>query len=78
MSIEISELDQMQQDYKAAVDDWVKAIRAEEALASADHSVAEVDLWEQAAFTEDAFRAKVKAAKKKYEAALRLKFFDFS
>jgi hypothetical protein len=78
MSIEISELDQMQQDYKTAVDDWVKAIRAEEALASADHSVAEVDLWEQAAFTEDALRAKVKAAKKKYEAALRLKFFNFS
>jgi hypothetical protein len=77
MSIEISELDQMQSDYKAAVEDWVKAIRAEEALASAGHSVAEVDLWEQADFSEEAFRAKVKAAKKKYEAALRLKFFNF-
>jgi hypothetical protein len=77
MSIEIPELDQMQQDYKAAVDEWVKTIRAEEALASTDHSVAEVDLWEQADFSEEAFRAKVKAAKKKYEAALRLKFFNF-
>jgi hypothetical protein len=47
MSIEISELDQMQSDYKAAVDEWVNAIRAEETLASADHTVAEVDLWEQ-------------------------------
>jgi hypothetical protein len=78
MSIEISELDQMQSDYKAAVDEWVNAIRAEEALASADHSVADVDLWEQAAFSEEAFRAKVKAAKNKYEAALRLRFFNFS
>jgi hypothetical protein len=77
MSIEISELDQMQQEYKAAVDDWVKAIRVEEALASGDHSIAEVDLWEQADFSEEAFRAKVKTAKKKYEAALRLKFFNF-
>jgi hypothetical protein len=77
MSIEISELDQMQHDYKAAVDEWVNAIRAEEALASGDHTVAEVDLWEQADFSEEAFRAKVKAAKKKYEAALRLKFFNF-
>ena len=57
MAIEISELDQMQQEYKAAVDDWVKAIRVEEALASGDHSIAEVDLWEQADFSEEAFRA---------------------
>jgi hypothetical protein len=78
MSIELSELDQMQHGYKTAVDEWVTAIRAEEALASVDHSVAEVDLWEQAGFSEEAFRAKVKIAKKKYEAALRLKFFDFS
>jgi len=78
MAIEISELDQMQREYKAAVDEWVNAVRAEEALASGDHSVAEVDLWEQASFTEESFRAKVKAAKKKYEAALRLKFFNFS
>jgi hypothetical protein len=78
MSIEITELDQMQLDYKTAVDDWVNAIRTEEALASSDHSVAEVDLWEQAGFSEEAFRNKAKAAKKKYEAALRLKFFNFS
>ena len=77
MAIEISELDQMQQEYKAAVDDWVKAIRVEEALASGDHSIAEVDLWEQADFSEEAFRAKVKTAKKKYEDALREKFFGF-
>jgi hypothetical protein len=44
------ELDQLQANYKAAVDDWVEAIRAEEALASGNHSVAELDQWEAACF----------------------------
>ena len=49
MTIEKAELDQMQSDYKSAVDEWVAAIRHEEALASANHSVAEIDKWEGAA-----------------------------
>jgi hypothetical protein len=44
------ELDQLQADYKAAVDDWMAAIREEEALASGDHDVAELDKWEAAGF----------------------------
>jgi hypothetical protein len=60
-----------------AVEAWIAAIREEEALASGDHSVAEVDRWEEADFREEALRKKVKAAKKEYEDALRLKFFDF-
>ena len=43
-----AELDKLQADYKKAVDDWVTAIRAEEALASVHHSVAELDKWEEA------------------------------
>ena len=35
MSIDIAQLDQMQSSYKAAVDQWIAAIRQEEALASA-------------------------------------------
>jgi sulfur carrier protein ThiS len=77
MPIEISELDQMQSAYKAAVEEWVAAIRQEEALASVNHSIAEVDQWEQAHFKEDEIRDKVKAAKKRYEDALREKFFGF-
>lgn len=73
----MSQLDQLQSAYKAAVEEWIKAIRHEEALASVNHSVAEVDQWEQAHFSEDDLRGKVKAAKKDYEAALRLKFFNF-
>jgi hypothetical protein len=77
MKVEDSELDQKQNAYKAAVEAWIAGIKEEEALASGDHSVAEIDRWEEADFREEALRKKVKAAKKEYEDALRLKFFDF-
>jgi hypothetical protein len=72
-----SNLDQMQSAYKAAVEEWIAAIKQEEALASVNHSVAEVDKWEAAHFKEDEIRSKVKTAKKQYEDALREKFFGF-
>jgi hypothetical protein len=71
------ELDKMQTAYKTAVEEWIAAIKREEALASVNHSVAEVDQWEQAHFREDQIRSKVKAAKRQYENALREKFFGF-
>jgi hypothetical protein len=77
MSIEIEELDRLQQSYKAAVDLWVAAIRYEEALASLNHTVAEIDQWEHAANHEESARQKAKAAKVAYEAALRQEFFNF-
>ena len=77
MDEDISELDALQAEYKAAVDAWVIAIRREEELASTPHNIAEVDLWEAAHFHEDDLRNKVKAAKTAYEDALRRKFFDF-
>jgi len=77
MTIEPAELDHMQRAYKAAVEDWIVAIRREEALASANHSVADIDLWEQAHYDEEEARVKVKQAKSAYEAALRKEFFDF-
>jgi len=77
MQNESLELDQLQVVYKAAVEEWIAAIRQEEALASVNHSVAEVDQWEQAHFREDELRNKVKAAKRQYEDALREKFFGF-
>ena len=77
MTIDKSELDTMQCDYKAAVEEWIAAIRVEEGLASTNHNVAEVDKWEGAAMREDEARDKAKAAKKAYEDALRQEFFDF-
>jgi hypothetical protein len=77
MAIDISELDQMQSNYKAAVDEWISAIRQEEALASVNHTVAQVDQWELADDREEEARNKAKAAKTAYESALRQEFFHF-
>jgi hypothetical protein len=71
------ELDELQATYKNAVEDWITAIRKEEALASVAHDIADVDQWEQAHFEEDEMRSAVKDAKAKYEDALRAKFFGF-
>jgi hypothetical protein len=77
MTIEVSDLNQMQAAYKEAVEQWIKAIREEEELASADHSEAEIDAWEAADFREEDAREKAKEAKKNYEDALREKFLNF-
>ncbi|CAM5766113.1 hypothetical protein LMIY3S_01711 [Labrys miyagiensis] len=77
MQDEDLELDRLQKAYKAAVEEWITAIRREEELASVNHSVAEVDLWEQAHMQEDEVRNKVLGTKKDYEDALRQKYFGF-
>ena len=77
MAVEVSDLNQMQAAYKEAVEQWIKAIREEEALASVDHSEAEIDAWEAADFREEDAREKAKETKKNYEDALREKFFNF-
>ena len=77
METEIAELDQLQKAYKEAVESWIMTIREEEALASTEHSVAEIDEWEEAGFREEQARDKAKAAKQQYEDALREKFFNF-
>ena len=74
---EHDDLDRLQAAYHAAVEEWVRTIRDEEALASVNHTVAEVDTWEAAHFREDDLRDKVKAAKREYEDALRMKLFNF-
>jgi len=77
MPVEVSKLDQMQAAYKEAVEQWISAIREEEALASVNHTEAEIDSWEAADFREEDAREKAKEAKKNYEEALRKKFFNF-
>jgi hypothetical protein len=77
MAIDTSELDKMQSDYKAAVDEWIDAIQHEEELASANHNEAEIDQWELADSAEEEARNKAKTAKQVYEAALRQEFFNF-
>ena len=77
MAANTEQLDKLQKNYIAEVEKWIFAIRAEEALAAVNHTVAEVDQWEAAHFREDDLRDAVLEAKKQYEDALREKFFNF-
>ena len=70
------ELDALRLSYKNAVEEWIATIREEEALATADHAVKAVDLWENAGFREEKARGEAKAAKSAYEDALRQVLFD--
>ncbi|HEY4010100.1 MAG TPA: hypothetical protein VGM11_08115 [Acidobacteriaceae bacterium] len=77
MSIDPAELDAVQTHYKSAVEDWIRAIREEETLATpAVHSEANIDQWEAAARNEEEARDRAKAAKAHYEQALRKEFFN--
>ena len=75
--VDSAELDRLQAAYKQAVENWIAAIREEEALASVNHNVSEIDQWEAAHFKEEELRDLVLEAKKEYEDALREKFFGF-
>ncbi len=75
--MEQTELLTMQRAYKAAVDEWVDAIRVEEELASVEPTLAQVDEWEGAHFKEDEARNAAKKAKKDYEGAMRQSLFEF-
>lgn len=71
MPINTSELDSLRASYKDAVEQWVAAIREEENLASADHSIIAMELWDAACFKEQDARQKAMEAKEQYKDALR-------
>jgi hypothetical protein len=66
-----AELSELRLAYKKAVDDWVSTIRAEEALATTDHSMTAMELWDAAHFKEDDARTKATEARDAYKDALR-------
>ena len=66
-----SDLDRLRLQYKAAVDEWVAAIRAEEALATPDHSMTAMEKWDDAHFTEQDAQEKATKAREAYKDALR-------
>jgi len=76
MTIERTELDRLQALYKEATNQWVSSIRAEEALATPDHSIHAWDLWDQAGFKEKEAEDKAKAAKEAYTEGLRSLDYD--
>lgn len=75
--MENTELDSLRNVYKTAVEKWIAAIREEENLATPDHSVHAIDVWEHAGFAEEEARALAKKARAAYEDALREANFGF-
>jgi hypothetical protein len=63
--------------YKQAVDAWVAAIRAEEALATPDHSMVAWEKWDAAHFDEQDAQAKAAEARDAYKGALREANYGF-
>jgi hypothetical protein len=60
-----------QEAYRRAIEDWVVAVRAEEALISPDSSLTQIDTWGGAHFRQENAYREVKRARKEYYAALR-------
>jgi hypothetical protein len=71
------DFDQLLHNYKHAVDAWVDAIRAEEALATGDHSMTQMELWDAAGFTLHDTELAAKKARDAYKNALRKKNYGF-
>ncbi len=69
--------DELLQQYKSAIDAWVTAIKAEEALANDDHSMVEMEKWDAAALEVVDAEAVAKKAREYYKNALRRKNYGF-
>jgi hypothetical protein len=64
-------LDELRVAYKKAVDEWVETIRAEEALATPDHSMIAMEKWDAAHFSEHDAHTKATDAREAYKDGLR-------
>jgi hypothetical protein len=71
------DFDELLSDYRSAVDNWVTALKAEEALANDDHSMVEMEKWDAAGFTAHDAEAVAKKARDRYKNALRKKNYGF-
>jgi len=72
-----AELDQLRAAYKQAVDNWVEAIRAEENLATPDHSETAMERWDAAGFREQDAQTEAKRARDAYKDVLRKVNYGF-
>jgi hypothetical protein len=66
-----ADFDQLRLAYKKAIDEWVDSIRAEEALATPDHSMIAMEHWDAARFREQDAQSKATEAREAYKDALR-------
>jgi len=65
------DLDQLRLAYKEAIDEWIDAIRAEEALATPDHSMLAMEEWDAAHLKEHDAHTRTTEAREAYTDALR-------
>lgn len=75
--MDTTNFDQLLASYHQAVDAWVTAIRAEEALATEDESMVEMEKWDDAGFAVQDAEAAAKKARDLYKSALRKKNYGF-
>ncbi len=75
--MQANDFDQLLRNYRLAIDNWVAAIKAEEALANDDHSMVEMEKWDAAGFTAHDAEAAAKKARDQYKNALRKKNYGF-
>lgn len=75
--METIDFDQLLKDYKGAVDRWVEAIRREESLATQDHSMTQMEVWDDAGFQLHDAELTAKKARDAYKIALRRKNYGF-
>jgi hypothetical protein len=71
------DFDQLLSSYKQAVDRWVEAIRAEESLANSNHSMVQMEKWDDAGFALHDAELAAKKARDAYKNALRKKNYGF-
>jgi hypothetical protein len=71
------DFDQLLHSYTQAVDAWVSAIRAEESLATEDHSMVQMEKWDDAGFKLHDAELTAKKARDAYKNALRKKNYGF-
>jgi hypothetical protein len=71
------DFDTLLSDYKHAIDGWVDAIRAEEALATPDHSMVAMEHWDTAGLHVHDTERVAKKTRDLYKAALRKKNYGF-
>ena len=71
------DFDRLLKSYKDAVDNWIDAIRVEESLATGDHSMVAMELWDDAGFKLHDAELAAKKARDAYKNALRKKNYGF-
>jgi hypothetical protein len=71
------DFDQLLHNYTQAIDAWVDAIRAEEALATPDHSMVAMEHWDTAGLHVHDVELAAKKARDLYKNALRKKNYGF-